>query len=408
MNVAFVLPKIQLAGGVYIVLEHARRLARDHGFDVSVVLTRDLDVHHPFPSVDHLDCIGVEEAASRTFDIALATWWDTVYALPSLDARRYGQFVQNLEDRFYGHWETGARLRAAGPQMLPLSFVTTSNWLAAQLRAIQPGAPCFTVRSGIDKDVFRITDPRFAPSDEPLRIVVEGPPEVWFKGVPEAVAAVKMMREPRELTLVTGEFSATKETAAVADHVVDRLMHEEMAELLARSHVLLKLSRVEGMAGPPLEAFHMGATSVLTPVTGHDEYAVHGWNCALVGFDDVRGTARTLDLLARDRDHLHVLRQNAVATARAWPDWATSTGELATVLQEIAHTPPPADPRNTRQFILDLYTALPPLTGGGAAALTEDDEQSLRVGRAVRRTYHHPILAPLRFLLRPLLRRVVR
>ena len=54
---------------------------------------------------------------------------------------------------------------------------------------------------------------------------------------------------------------------------------------------MLKLSRVEGMFGPPLEGFHMGATCVVTAVTGHEEYVEHGENGLVVDWDDVRGTA---------------------------------------------------------------------------------------------------------------------
>ena len=68
----------------------------------------------------------------------------------------------------------------------------------------------------------------------------------------------------------------------------------------------------------------MGATCVTTPVTGFDEYVDHGWNGLVVGWDDPHGTARALDLLARDRALLQRLRDNALATARAWPSWEQS------------------------------------------------------------------------------------
>ena len=42
--------------------------------------------------------------------------------------------------------------------------------------------------------------------------------------------------------------------------------------------VIVKLSYVEGMFGPPLEMFHCGGTSIVYDVTGHDEYIVHGKN----------------------------------------------------------------------------------------------------------------------------------
>jgi O-antigen biosynthesis protein len=105
--------------------------------------------------------------------------------------------------------------------------------------------------------------------------------------------------------------------------------------------VVLKLSRIEGMFGPPLEGFHRGATCVVTPVTGHDEYVVHGWNALVTEWDDLRGTARLLDLLARDRRYLHFLRTNAVETARAWPSWEQSSTFMAAVLTAIRRSPPP-------------------------------------------------------------------
>ena len=66
------------------------------------------------------------------------------------------------------------------------------------------------------------------------------------------------------------------------------------------------------MYGPPLEAFHMGATCVTTEVTGHEEYIEHGVNALVCDWDDPRGTARQLDLLARDRVLLHTLRLGAL------------------------------------------------------------------------------------------------
>ncbi|HEY6887659.1 MAG TPA: glycosyltransferase, partial [Solirubrobacter sp.] len=103
-----------------------------------------------------------------------------------------------------------------------------------------------------------------------------------------------------------------------------------------QADVVLKLSRVEGMFGPPLEGFHMGATCVVSAVTGHDEYVEHGENGLVVEWDDVRGTSRALDLLARDRMLLHRLRWGALATARGWPSWDQQSTVMTTTLHEVA------------------------------------------------------------------------
>ena len=56
----------------------------------------------------------------------------------------------------------------------------------------------------------------------------------------------------------------------------------------------------------------------------------------------MRGTARLLDLLARDRRYLHFLRANALETARAWPSWEQSSTFMAAALRAIVRLPPPA------------------------------------------------------------------
>ena len=41
MKVCFLVNDLQLSGGVGVVVEHARRLAHDHGFDTALVLVRE-------------------------------------------------------------------------------------------------------------------------------------------------------------------------------------------------------------------------------------------------------------------------------------------------------------------------------------------------------------------------------
>jgi len=132
----------------------------------------------------------------------------------------------------------------------------------------------------------------------------------------------------------------------------------EMAALYADADVVLKLSSVEGMYGPPLEGFRMGATCVTTEVTGHEEYVVHGHNGLLVDWDDERGTARALDLLARDRRLLSELRHNALHTARGWPDWRQAGTFMAATLRAIEREEPPAAAGSAAAMTTGLRGAL--------------------------------------------------
>jgi glycosyltransferase involved in cell wall biosynthesis len=235
-------------------------------------------------------------------------------------------------------------------------MLTEASWIASELRELREGVPVHVVRNGIDKEVFAIPDEPPPDGGGPLRVLVEGSPAVWLKGVPEALAAAAAMREPHIVTLVCPDRAAAE--GAQADRVLGPLTPEEMAAVYDETDVLVKLARVEGMAAPPLEAFHRGATCVTTPVTGHEEYVVDGHNALVVSYDDERGCSRTLDLLARDRELLRTLRVNALATARAWPSWEHATAEMADALHAVAAAPDP-----------DPTGSLPRLVGEARAAM---------------------------------------
>ncbi|MDW5593657.1 glycosyltransferase family 4 protein [Conexibacter stalactiti] len=411
MKVAFLLNDLQLSGGVGVVVQHARELVLRHGHDVTLVLVREQEAAPwEFDGLAHLHVEGLDDARRERFDVAIATWWETAYSLFELEADRYVHFLQSFEDRFYDRL-TAERPAAAAILDLPVSYVTEATWIAETLARVRPDAPCLFVRNGIDKDVFRSPETLDVRLDEPLRIVVEGNPDVWFKGVYESIGVVRAMREPRHLTVVTGD--ASKIEPGSADAVVGPLTHREMAALYGSSDVVLKLSKVEGMFGPPLEGFHMGATCVVAPVTGFDEYIEHGWNGLVVDWDDPAGTARALDLLARDRRLLTFLRTNALETARSWPTWEQSGTFMAAALEKIHRDPPPPPYAGARQLVADSRLALETQR----LLMHERNEYrrlakpALRVKqttawRRLKRLREHPAMQPVWKLMRPFTRRV--
>jgi O-antigen biosynthesis protein len=305
MRVCFLLHELGKAGGMGVVTGHAERL-RGRGWDAEVVLADAVD--------------------DREWDFALATWWETAEALWRVNARRRGMFLQSFEERYYRDDELLERLGAATVLGLPVDYLAVGDWMREVLADVRPDARCVVVRNGIDKDVFRApgAGPRAARSDGPLRVLVEGNPHMWLKAIDDAVAAVEAMAEPVELTRIDGGRDAAG-----------------MAEAYGSHDVLLKLSRVEGVALPPIEAMHCGTPCVVTPHTGHDEYVVHRENGLVVGFDDVPATAAALDELARDRGLLARLSEGALRTAAAWPSAPQSTDALAAALEQLAAAPPP-------------------------------------------------------------------
>jgi O-antigen biosynthesis protein len=352
VKVAFVVNDLQLSGGVGVVVEHAHQLNRRHGFDARLVLangtTRLQWSHRALAGVPVADLV---TARTEHFDVAVATWWETTYPALELSADRHAYFVQSMEDRFFGA-DDPQRMAAALTHDLPVAMLTEARWIAETLEALRPDLRVRLVRNGISKDVFAGPDQPPPATAGPLRVLLEGDVHVPFKGVREALAATRAMEQPRHVTLVSRDGRAPR--GSRVDRVLGRVPHADLARLYAESHVVLKLSRVEGMYGPPLEGFHMGATCVTTPVTGHDEYVRHGWNGLVVDWDDTRGTARALDLLARDRLLLHYLRHNALLTARAWPSWEQQGAVMAAALRAIRREAPPDPMAASARLLADL------------------------------------------------------
>ena len=319
------------SGGAQTVLRYARGL-EEAELVVTAPHARDLP-----PDAGGVPVRRLAEVAGRRYDCAVATWWTTAEALWKIDAARRLVFLQSIESRFYEERHLYERFGAEAVLTLPSGYVVVAPWMERVLAALRPDAPCAVVRNGIDKQVFREhRQPRPA---GPLRVLVEGQPSLWFKGVEDALAAVRAMSEPVEATVVAGDLDTAGELEGA--RLVGGLDADGMAALYAEHDVVLKLSRVESLGLAPIEAFHVGVPAVVTPYTGHEEYLEHGRNGLVVGYDDIPGTARVLDGLARDRDRLRELSEGALATAADWPSAEAASEQFAAAIDSLCAEPEP-------------------------------------------------------------------
>jgi len=330
MRVCLLVHDLSPSGGVRVIISHARAL-QQAGHEVELLLTHGAPARH-----DGLVVSSLKDARVNGYDCAIATWWETAPALYELQAKRRLAFLQSFEQRFYTQAEPLERQGAAAVLALPVDFVVVSDWMKDVLRDLRPDARCRVVRNGVPKRVFAAA--RRSRHDGPLRVLIEGQPGLWFKGVEQAIAAARAMREPARLTLVSLDPPAAE---VDVDKAVSGLSAEKMAELYADSDVLLKLSRIEGLGLPLVEAAHAGVPCVVGPFGAHADLVDHGRNGLVVGFDDEPGTTRALDLLAADRDLLESLSQGALALAAGWPSEDESGRAFAAAIEELEELPPP-------------------------------------------------------------------
>ncbi|MBN1206545.1 MAG: glycosyltransferase family 4 protein [Myxococcaceae bacterium] len=340
MKIGFLVGDIvNISGGSNVILEYAGRL-KDLGHEVVLIPPVPAKRVHPLwhPRLKDLPIRTVAEVEKdgEHFDFVFATWWITYFDLWRVNSRVYGYLNQSLESRF--HAERHFKLLNRQTYTLPLLFITEAKWLVEFIQRLQPEGRILYVQNGLSREHFPCVE---APPQRsgPLRVLVEGPWGVGFKGVPEtfeilqAAHAEGVRFETGWLTSTSGGARPAIGEQPVAVH--ERIPITQVHQVFQQYDVLIKLSKVEGMFGPPLEMFSQGGTAITYTVTGADEYMVHGHNALLVEPYNRRQLIAYLRLLSEEPAYLAHLRAHALETARAFTTWDASTHRVISYLEHL-------------------------------------------------------------------------
>ena len=345
-KIAFLLGSPDINGGTYVIYEHASRLVQ-RGYDVAMITleTVEPERHAWHPNAHVLEWLTMEEAESREFDVVLATWWRSPFLLYKLQADHYIYFVQSIESRFFeppnptnndtqehAFWKE----LCEGTYSYALPVITEAQWIKNYLHERYNNSS-FLVRNGIRKDIYTPDGKTIAPrSREKFRVLVEGPVDVFYKNVPTAITLCQRAGVDEIWLLTSSDIS---EYPGV-DRIFSRVPIHDTPAIYRSCDVLVKLSYIEGMFGPPLEMFHCGGTAIVYKVTGYDEYIVHNENSYAAEPDDEEGVVKFLERLGSDREELQRLKAGALVTANDWIDWDGSSTEFEASLNTIVQGPP--------------------------------------------------------------------
>jgi hypothetical protein len=358
LTIGFLLGSPDINGGTYVIFEHASRL-KDFGHRVSIITQDHVEPERYswHPSAGQLAWLTFEEATSQNFDIAVATWWQSPFLLNRLSASQYIYFVQSVESRFFQeenpqeHDERELSLWrdfCESTYSYNMPVITEAHWIQEYLSQ-RYNNTAYLVRNGIRKDIYRKDGDAVSEHiDGQLRVLVEGPVDVLYKNVPKSIELCRKAGVD-EVWLLT---SSDVQSFPGVDRVFSRVSIHDTPAIYRSCDVLVKLSYIEGMFGPPLEMFHCGGTTIVYEVTGHDEYIVHDQNGLVVEKDDENRIVEYLKKLKDEPDYLLKLKQGAEATAQGWPDWGESSAEFANVLGDITSNTQPVS-KNYIQYHTD-------------------------------------------------------
>lgn len=321
-TIIFVLPGLWIAGGIAVILRYANIL-KDRGYNVKIV-TQDLKteaVWFEHQRVEIVPISVIDLLLEHGIDILIATGWNSVPTVDLLPARRKLYFVQLDERRFYED-ETLKNL-VGETYRVGFEYVTMARFLQTWLREEFEQESAY-VPNGLDVTVFHSVEARLPKTDR-VRVLIEGPINIPFKGVAEAYEAVFGL--DCELWLVSS--NGVPPTHWKYDQFFEKVPLHEMPQMYSSCDILLKMSTVESFCYPPLEMMACGGVPVILEVSGIEEYAKHQENCLIV--KNKQEAREAVQRLIIDTELYVRLRQGGLETAKEW-SWERSADALEQVI----------------------------------------------------------------------------
>lgn len=313
-RIHYMLPGTGLSGGTAICIQHARRL-RARGLEVTLV-----DVHGHGEGLDWFPDFDIPlvplHLAPAWPDAVVATGWQTTAFLDVFSGAVPVYFVQSDETRFTE--DPRLKKRIAATYRRQARYMTEARWIQDWLRQ-NFGHEALLVPNGLDPDIIRPDLPLAPPGPRP-RILLEGPIAIPFKGMAEAFEAVGPLDAEIWCVSSHGEPGPGQR----CDRFFGKVPMQEMRRIYSSCDIFLKLSRVEGFFGPPLEMMACGAGAVVVgAVTGHEEYIRHEGNALVVPLGDVPAARAAVQRLIDDKALRQRLVTAGLRTAAEWPWEAT-------------------------------------------------------------------------------------
>ncbi len=344
-QIAFLLGSAAISGGTNVIFEHGSGLQKC-GHEVTILTLENVDSssYSWHPDAGELRWSRIDDVQDVEFDFVIATWWQSVELLERLRSRYYVYFVQSVESRFFppknsqtfegrdidimAEW-------CESTYRYPLQIITEARWIQHYLLD-RYNRPSHLVLNGIRKEIF--CEDGVCPAERipgRLRVLIEGPLGVFYKNVERTIELCVQAEVPEIWLLSSSDISSYPGV----DRCFSRVPIAKTAEIYRSCDVLVKLSYVEGMFGPPLEMFHCGGTALVYDVTGHDEYIQDGVNAIVVAKDNEDEVVAWLKRLRQEPDLLQKLKDGARQTAYDWPDWADCAERFSAALTAIEREP---------------------------------------------------------------------
>lgn len=317
MKIAYLIPGCDVSGGIAVVCQHVNRLL-SRGHEVMLVSETDARTIDWFPN-QRVPIVGLQNFPAG-LDILVATAWSTAFRVAVLPAKHKFYFVQSDETRFHpknSAWEHITRLSYS----IEYNYLTEARWIRQWLSE-GFGHNATLVPNGLDDSIFFPSEP-LAPKGTKPRILLEGAIGLPYKGMAEAFQAVQNI----DVEVWCVSSYGKPEKGWKCHRFFEQVPMTEMRFIYSSCDILVKLSRVEGFFGPPMEMMACGGAVIVGEVTGYDEYIENEINALVVDPFKPQQAADAINRLVNDTDLRKKLVANGKLTAERW-QWNKSIDTL--------------------------------------------------------------------------------
>lgn len=337
MKINWLLPGIEVSGGVICALRHAAGL-QARGHDVTVYIAQPPDPERLALLPNDVKGVTLNPAPPvlPEVDVQLATHYSTVLAIAQSPGKLRAHFIQHVETLFAHEAPEPALLHAFTKMTLslPVYHIANSSWARNTLHRL----------FGYNADVALNAGPApTAPPESPTlghpAVVVSFVHPARWKGTGDSYDAMTLARSlAPELDLQWHVFGS----GAVPDqpwvHHHGLVAHDDLEALYRRASAVLFTSWAESYPLPPLEAMAAGAVVVTTAI-GLEDYVRDGANAVVFPPRDPRAAANALlDALTAPVEQRRQWQTSAQDTARRQSWDAAVIGLEQALLRGLART----------------------------------------------------------------------
>lgn len=310
-SICYLIPTSNITGGVAVVCEHLNRLKK-LGYKTLIASLDNKTNLSWFPN-QKVKVIPYKnnQKEIEKYEIVVATGWITAYELLLLNNKRKLYLVQSDETRFYPNGSY-LKTRVSRTYKFPFEFIAIAKWIQKFLKT-KYNQESLYIPNGINTDIFHHDTPLEPKPKNKKRVLLEGAINLPFKGMAEAFEVVKNI----DCEVWCVSYDGKPKSNWRCDRFFEKVPMDQMKHIYSSCDILLKLSRVEGFFGPPLEMMACGGVPVVAKVTGYDEYIKNGYNALVTEAGNVQKTKKILENLINDKKLYQKLASNCQSTVES-------------------------------------------------------------------------------------------